>query len=249
MHLFLQRKIRINLSFQKDSESGVARVKQYDGFNDSKSNVFDLDSFSLRQYSDYEMIYADKRGAAVDISGKNFTFSNGEVTGGTITSAVITDKNGDVIYTAKDVDLSAKTFSHYYDRDGAWATDYVFILGNDKITGTNSNDALQGDLGNDILYGKGGDDFIYSAWGDDTVYGGGGDDYFEFDAKKSSSLTLADFEDHGSHQDLIAISKKFYNHMETYQRHDNVVMTFEDHKITIEDYDKHDLGRDDFNLL
>ena len=93
-----------------------------------------------------------------------FQFSDGEVTGGTLTSTSAY-QNGGLYYELTDMNANAATMAEHiggFDFKGAL------------------NEALKGD---DYVFGSAGNDVIKSGAGNDTINGGGGIDTVQYNSK------------------------------------------------------------------
>ena len=225
----------------------MGKIKLYEGFVPS-SNFLDKSSFRLREHDADEMLFSDKRGAHVEIQGKDFAYSKGELVGGTITAMQIYDKDGDITLSARNISIKSDVFSFYYDRDGSWAFDYVHSLGKDTVIGSSGDDMMTGDDKDDILHGKSGADRFYAQFGTDTLYGGGGEDRFYFNYRKFDDAVIGDFDGIGTIQDEMVISNYMYQHMKVQQVGKDTVLHFDKHDVTLLDFKAKDIDRGDFDF-
>jgi Ca2+-binding RTX toxin-like protein len=127
-------------------------------------------------------------GTRVELNGTGMTYSNGDVTGGTITQIVVRNAANVVIMSINQ--LAADAVDLYYlafgydrpggDREDAHGFDFMSTLsrGNDIINGSNNGDEITGgrNIGNDTINAFGGDDFIHGDAGNDIINGGLGFD-------------------------------------------------------------------------
>ena len=153
-------------------------------------DMFDWEEWGFDQLlssskSHYE--YQSHDGNIVRVSGTEFAYdSNGEPTGGTVTTVSVFDpKTGVeiasiVLADAPLVDLAADDFSSFWE---------VLLQGDDTIVTGHQADYIGAHAGNDIvlagggddnIFGGAGDDRLYGESGEDTVFGGSGDDTIVF---------------------------------------------------------------------
>ncbi|MDH6269875.1 hypothetical protein M2360_005307 [Rhizobium sp. SG_E_25_P2] len=225
----------------------MGKIKLYQGFFPS-SNFLDKASFRLREHDADEMQFSDKRGAHVEIQGKDFAYSKGELVGGIITAMQIYDKEGDITLSARNISIKSDVFSFYYDRDGAGAFDYVHSLGKDTVIGSSGDDMVAGDDDDDVLFGKGGDDGLYAQFGTDTLHGGVGDDRFYFNYRIFDDAVIADFDDTGTVQDTMIVSYSMYKNMKIKQVGHDTVLHFDKHDVTLLDFKADDINKADFDF-
>ncbi|WP_395020467.1 calcium-binding protein [Dongia sp.] len=117
----------------------------------------------------------------VEVQGVGLTYSNGALTGGTITS-ITSIVTGAFDFQIANLSLSAASFNAYRlagDSQGFLA---AVFNGDDTITGSNQDDTLMGYAGNDKLNGNNGDDYLDGGAGSDTMTGGKGDDVYVIDS-------------------------------------------------------------------
>lgn len=134
----------------------------------------------------------------VEVKGTDFTYDNGEATGGDITGLRVLDAAGNLIvrFSGFAANTLASDFSQLWSNvfgnrdsnddgpgasaESAWSH---LMSGNDVITGTSGNDrrVLVGvDAGNDRYNMGAGDDEVGGGVGNDTISGGDGFDRITF---------------------------------------------------------------------
>ncbi|TAK86261.1 MAG: hypothetical protein EPO12_02655, partial [Aquabacterium sp.] len=106
--------------------------------------------------------------------------------------------NASAVNAASAIDLSRTGASHIGGRSivlaaGTAIEKVIGGDGNDSLTGDDAANYLAGGAGDDVLRGGGGDDVLRADAGADVLTGGAGRDYYVFDAKTSSTDTIADF--------------------------------------------------------
>jgi Ca2+-binding RTX toxin-like protein len=134
---------------------------------------------------------------SVTVAGTGFTYSDGEVTGGRITSVTLRDPGGTVIGTLTNFPKNsfaadfAQIWSDMFgyqtpdggrNPDGKTAWDHL-LSGNDTINGTSGNDDARFpgvNAGNDTFNLFGGDDRASGGAGNDKYFGGDGYDVLDF---------------------------------------------------------------------
>jgi hypothetical protein len=188
--------------------------------------LFDEETFRLRTSHKSDMTWGDKFGASVEIHGHGFKYSKGEVTGGIITSATITDSQGHLLLQMTHGHVEASQIFGDVDYYGMLALGLTFATGNDRITGSKEGESLYGQVGNDVINGKAGNDSLNGDVGNDRLIGGSGVDTFMF-TKGWGVDVIKDFDDSGKDQDLIRLQfKSMYNHMDKHQSGGDVVLDF-----------------------
>ncbi|AOF90924.1 calcium-binding protein [Sinorhizobium sp. RAC02] len=151
-------------------------------------------------------IAEDTSALEIQLSGHGFTYSNGVLTGGTVTG--LTGFPADSSYVAFTLQgfagISAEEMmailngsnagffnliqSNQWDYTGSGGDDDFAAgelsdnlssgMGDDTLYGGGGNDTIDGGADNDILYGGNGNDKIIGGTGTDTMYGGAGNDTF-----------------------------------------------------------------------
>lgn len=143
-----------------------------------------------------ELVYVNARGETVTLTGLGFTYSGGEVTGGTISSIVVTNGLAETLLTLSQLNDSLAGYINRLLNEDAFAALEELFKGNDQLNGAAGSDTLGGfSAGDDIVDGKGGGDTIIGDKGKDTLIGGDGWDslgYFQsyFDTSAKSGLRL-----------------------------------------------------------
>ena len=107
-------------------------------------------------------------------SGK-FTYSNTELTGGTVARYRQYD-NGTLQFEVTGINRPALTIKDYWDNDDESGLYQYALSGADSITGSSGKDYLTGEGGNDTINASAGDDEIVGGSGNDTINGGEGSD-------------------------------------------------------------------------
>ncbi|MFM9843371.1 MAG: beta strand repeat-containing protein [Dongiaceae bacterium] len=140
-----------------------------------------LDSFSFNEISAGEVTVANAttyritRGASYDQFAGNLIYTNGVLTGGTITSWTRVSAGGSE-FTVTGLALPVATLLGALNAtDDAAFLEAVFAA-SDTLTGTALNDVLSGFGGDDSLDGGAGNDLLVEFDGFDTINGGLGND-------------------------------------------------------------------------
>jgi Ca2+-binding RTX toxin-like protein len=123
-------------------------------------------------------------GTNVELQGTGFTYSNGALTAGTITS-ITTHVGGPVGFQITGMSMPVATYNAYKsagNQDDAYPFLEDVFSGSDTITGSNFADLLRGFAGNDTIDGKNSDDFLDGGAGSDTLIGGEGNDHYVLDS-------------------------------------------------------------------
>ncbi len=141
--------------------------------------------------------------------------------------------------------------SEYNDKLNGWnGDDYIDgWKGNDKLWGDKGNDELLGWKGNDKLWGGKGNDDLWGEKGNDKLWGEKGNDAFYFD-KGDKKDTIKDL---NHKKDEIIIDKNLAKNFkqikqaaENYKK--GVKLDFGKDELKIEDYNKKDLSKFDFDF-
>ncbi|GAB2174678.1 calcium-binding protein [Dongia sp. agr-C8] len=117
----------------------------------------------------------------VEVQGVGLTYSNGVLTGGTITT-ITSIVTGAFDFQIANLSLSAASFNAYRLAGDSQGFLSAVLNGDDTITGSNQDDTLMGYAGNDKLNGNNGDDYLDGGTGSDTMTGGKGDDVYVIDS-------------------------------------------------------------------
>ena len=107
--------------------------------------------------------------------GRNFTFSQTGVAGGTLTGYDYS-LSGVLQHEVSGLSLDAVTVYSLWDVDDTIGLYEYALGGNDRFNGSNGSDALRGFAGNDMLFGNGGNDILEGGTGTDVLIGGAGSD-------------------------------------------------------------------------
>jgi hypothetical protein len=215
---------------------------------------FDESTFRIREETTTKIMFADRYGASVTLDGSGFRFDHGDVVGGHVHSAVVADKEQNILFTVKYAHLDASSVCEQMEADPIIGMLSAFKPKDDRIVGSKSDDDFMGLGGDDKLYGKAGDDELSGRDGTDTLFGGAGNDVFFYATRDYDKEIIADFQDYGDlsegHQDTIGLNRALWRHMEVHQVGKDVVLDFgSGDEIVIENFDKRGLGREDFHLI
>jgi Ca2+-binding RTX toxin-like protein len=165
-------------------------------------DIYDDKSLKLKSHSAAELVYEDKNGDNITLTGSGIKTKGSAVTAGTIKSVAFDNADNGVLLSVTGGDYNAKSVSSTLAGDPS-----VFNLlsaltaGNDKIFSSNTVEdtmSVGTDHGNDtITFGKVGG-FASGSEGNDTFKGGAGfdtvsyeDTYFFSDAKHGIVANLA----------------------------------------------------------
>lgn len=120
-------------------------------------------------------IYFGSNDAYIRLTGKNFTYQNGFLKGGTITGYREVYESENVSITGTSISAS-KFIAHAKTGDSDGALSYM-LRNADSIYGNSGSDYLSAYAGNDKMYGYAGNDKLYGGSGNDQLYGGEGVDH------------------------------------------------------------------------
>jgi Ca2+-binding RTX toxin-like protein len=142
-----------------------------------------MDQLSLEEIATGDIVSATSANIRVAHStdkglhdfGGNFTFSGGNVSGGTLTSLRET-LGGQTVLTITGFSVEALTVLSWVQTNDVQAALTTLLAGNDRITGSNKRDYLLALSGDDALFGLGDNDTIFGGAGNDTLDGGRGND-------------------------------------------------------------------------
>jgi hypothetical protein len=215
---------------------------------------FDESTFRIRSETKTEITFADRYGASVALTGSGFRYDHGDVVAGVVNSAIVEDKEHNILFTVKYAHLDAGAVCRELEADPVIGMLSAFKTKDDKIIGSKLDDSFMGLGGDDVLYGKAGDDQLSGRDGTDTLFGGAGNDTFFYATRDYDKEIIADFQDYGDlsegHQDKIVLNRSLWHHMEVHQVGKDVVLDFGSaDQIVIENFGKRDLGREDFQLV
>jgi serralysin len=105
----------------------------------------------------------------------SFTYSNGDISGGTVASWR-ESLSGQTVFNITGASVPVTNLATWAATGNDEAARTAFLAGNDSIVGSNVVDRMHGYDGNDTLSGGGGDDFLRGEIGDDSIVGGAGFD-------------------------------------------------------------------------
>ncbi len=105
----------------------------------------------------------------------SFTYSNGEIAGGTIASWK-ESLNGQMVFNITGTNVPVTSLATWAATGNDETARNAFLAGDDSIVGSNAIDRMHGYAGNDTVTGGGGDDFLRGEVGDDSIVGGAGFD-------------------------------------------------------------------------
>ncbi len=130
--------------------------------------------------SNYIAIWEGLGGRGGIYVGK-FKYSNGAVSGGTLTgyisaSNVYSYSDYDIDYIAEGFSLSANTAYNLIQSGNAEGFQAWVLSENDTINGSAYSDYIKGYAGNDLILGNNGSDTLDGGAGNDTLIGGAGAD-------------------------------------------------------------------------
>lgn len=100
-----------------------------------------------------------------------FTYSNGEISGGTVTSWR-ESLSGQTVFEVSGFSVPATTFVTWAATNNNETAKSTILGGSDVINGSDAADRMYGYAGNDSLQGAGGQDFLRGNEGDDSIFGG-----------------------------------------------------------------------------
>jgi Ca2+-binding RTX toxin-like protein len=124
-------------------------------------------------------------GTEANFHGTGFSFSDGDIVGGTLTAADYS-VSGVLQFEVSGLNHSAATVWDYIvAKDGAGLFSYT-LSGPDTFIGSPDTDVLFGYNGNDVVSANGGRDTAYGGGGADTLNGGDGNDVLFGDAGSDS---------------------------------------------------------------
>jgi len=141
-----------------------------------RSFALRMDQFSLEEVATGTIVSATPTNIRVAHSndpgfhnfGGNFTFSGGNVSGGTLTSVRET-LGGQTVVSITGFSVNALTVLDWIRTNNTEAALATLLAGNDRITGSNKRDYLFALGGNDTLFGLGDNDTIFGGDGNDTL--------------------------------------------------------------------------------
>lgn len=169
-------------------------------------------------------------------TGHDFTYDGDILVGGTATEISYKASGGDY-YRVTDIN---------WDMSG---DESDLFAGNDIFIGSRTNNYLHGEAGDDRIRGGKGEDYIRGGTGDDILRGGQGSDHFVFSLGDGSD-TIHGFDGNGSDRDIILINdvNKLSELTISQVGHDVVIEFGGDDKITLRDFDLHDLSPRNFDF-
>jgi Ca2+-binding RTX toxin-like protein len=233
----------------------MAKINYYNALSlELFSDIFDGGSLRLEHEGKHRMIYRDDEGATVDIRGFGFKYDGGDVTAGTVLSAVMRDADGHRLMSvenprdASDANVLEASFI-YNDikQSGPLSLHWAFHGGDDRLIGSKRADKIDGDTGNDVLKGRAGKDFLTGNDGTDRLTGGSGADSFIFRDGYGKD-TITDFDQNGD--DVIWTTHDLYSRLEKHQHGDTLILDFGfGDQLILEHTHKQDITADDFRFF
>ncbi|MBB1248354.1 hypothetical protein [Rhizobium sp. G21] len=225
----------------------MAKINIYESYWPAKS-TFNEEYFHLHYKSKNEILYTDGSGAFIEMRGDEFRFSGDRLVAGTIKSIEIDTQGGNIALEAKNLNVTSSVFNFYFDHGGVSAFDYVHTLGRDVIVGSSGDDILRGGDKNDRILGKAGDDYFLAERGVDTFGGGGGADVFCLTFRQFGAVVINDFDDVGTVQDTMIVSRWMYRAMDIEQVGQNTVLHFAEQEVTLLDFRANNIDKGDFDF-
>jgi len=226
-------------------EKLMAKIKMWGRLGDPLG-ILREKSLHLVHLSKHDVEFRGDYGTIVDLHGHGFSVT-GHASAGTVTSAQVFFGSKEVV-DVKNADLDATHIAQELKQVGAVALFSVFAAGDDHLVGSAKSELLDGSIGDDVIQGGAGEDLLLGNAGNDTITGGEGNDDFMFH-RGFGVDRITDFEDRGSHQDVIETDRDMYLGMEKRQEGDNVVLDFgSGDEIIIEHAQVKDIGRDDLHF-
>lgn len=181
-------------------------------------------------------------GDTIVLAGQGFTYSDDELSGGTVTEIVYKTPGANA-YRITDIDWDIASNglpSTIHGNDGLFG-------GRDTLIGSRGADYLYAGAGKDNIRGGRGDDSIRGGEGNDILKGGAGSDSFIFQLGDGKDR-IHDFDTRGPVQDVIVMMNPgALKNIEIYERFNNVVIEYGDgDKIILKNVDLDDLSHKNF---
>lgn len=104
-----------------------------------------------------------------------FTYSNGELSGGTVATWT-QSLSGQMVFQVTGFSVPATTFALWAATDNNEAAKSTILGGADLIRGSDAVDRMRAYAGDDTVEGRGGDDYLRGDEGNDSITGGDGFD-------------------------------------------------------------------------
>lgn len=208
----------------------------------------DMFNLSVSTKTTLGVTLVDAYGGGVTISGTDFTYARGKLTGGVIESLVFF-ADGIDLFIISDANLTVpdRGFGLVpFQESPGW----FLFSGNDVIHGTANRDALFGAAGNDVLRGYRGEDLLIVSAGRDRLIGGAGSDEFDFKPNKGTDR-IVDFADNDlASDDVIGLEQAHLDVMTKTQVGDDVLLQFGTYgALLILNHLVAEIGADDFTTI
>jgi len=180
----------------------------------------------LATYSETRAVFEEVGGGEDQIifKGRNFEVTDGKLTSGMITKAVVVNSEGQAYAILTELNVRVKHIE-YNDGGELLASPFYSLLlkGNDTLTGSSDgdwivgyesadrllgmggDDSLLGNAGAYRLLGMNGDDRLFGDQGRDTHTGGKGSDGFFVGPNQGRDI-ITDFDPRGSDQDHLWVN-------------------------------------------
>ena len=213
-------------------------------FGDPSSFV-DEQSAQLGTHSSTFAALIDSFGFAYELIGTGLSYDATGIIGGTATGLLVTGPGNAVLISITGFSLSAAPLALdlLHNRNVNRMVD-----GDDMVTGSANRDLMAGGKGDDTVNGGLGNDLIIVSAGRDHLKGGGGVDKFLF-LPNGGSDVIVDFADtDGARDDLIAVSRGFYDQMTVIDGGGKVILDFGVGKIILPGMTVGQIGIDDFSF-
>jgi Ca2+-binding RTX toxin-like protein len=118
-------------------------------------------------------ITGDLGGGYTESDVGSFTYTNGALTGGTLTQTTVR-YFGSLVYSLSGFSLSIPQLVQWIATDNVEAYKVTILGSDDLINGTPFDDLFRAYGGNDTINGGAGNDILYGGQGNDTIDGGSG---------------------------------------------------------------------------
>jgi len=134
--------------------------------------LFDYDEHTE---SPTELRFFDVGGDFTSLRG-HFTFSHGQLSGGTLNTVEVDDHNAGVQILITGLTTPAKQLFDLIVSGQVEAAKALVLVNNDSLTGTALKDNINGYAGADTIIGGGNNDVLIGGAGNDVMNGGAGND-------------------------------------------------------------------------
>ena len=191
-------------------------------------DFFDASNFTALTATAHRLTVVDGNGAQITIRGSGLAYTDGKITGGTLTGFAMQDPGGAAIYAITNANLDAASVASSLITDQEI---FPLLAGADLVTGSALRDVMAGGAGDDTLMGGGGADFLFGMAGRDEMTGGAGRDMFAFapfaPGARGGTDYVMDFHDTGAAtDDLIALRRADYDAMVISKSGHDVLLDF-----------------------